>query len=437
MNAPNSFIHARDWIRAAWPFTLVAGGGALWFGGDIVHSIQSTPHPALVYIILGALVAAVAMALIVLRQLTAEERRARQWIGIDPEDVADRHAETSSESPFQDAYALVVQQAAQPKEVNRQELERRLAAAENAYAERLSFPGFVAGALVGLGLVGTFIGLLGALEDLAKLFSGMSMAAGGDPAALFSGLLLKLQAPMKSMGTAFIASLYGLLGSLVLGLTLVAVNATRMRVNATVHDTLFDAFGSIPVPHASQSVSQGQLATPVRWDALIDALTGLRMQMADDAEDSRQPLRRVEAALNALSQKLDDQSAAMAGLRHPQLWLDAWSQMNDQLSQLRAQEAATSNAMRQALHDQTQISEQQVSLTSQVHALIARTSERSRQHDMDTIAALQGCQQVFEDVSGRLRSVLSLQTDMSVDAQTAARTSSETATSLRDATPAV
>ncbi|WP_431261181.1 hypothetical protein ACQ86G_14450 [Roseateles chitinivorans] len=384
MNTRSKPMIAGDWIRAAWPFTLVAGGGALWFGKDILHSIASTPHPALVYVILGALVAATVLAWLALHQMIGEEQTARAWRHLPPEHFASRLSLTRRASPFRDAYALVTEHAVHPKEMNRQELERRLEAAETAYAERLSLPGFIAGALVGLGLVGTFIGLLGALEDLAQLFSGMSAASGGDPAALFSGMLLKLQAPMKSMGTAFIASLYGLLGSLVLGLTLVAVNNTRLRVNATVHDAIFDAFAGIPLAPSNP--------------ACAPACQGIAAE-------------RLEAALQSLTAKLDEQAAALAGLRHPQLWLDAWSQMNDQLGRLREQEAATSQALLVSLRDQARNVERVAEASAAMQALMTQSAARDSHEDIDLRQALQDCRQSFEQVGGRLRSVLALQLD--------------------------
>lgn len=393
MNTRFKLMTAGDWLRAAWPFTLVAGGGALWFGDDILRSIRNTPHPALVYIILGALTAAVALAWLVLHQLTREAQTALAWRGAAPEQFASRLGFTAPRSPYHDAYALVAEHALHPKEVNRQELERRLQAAELAYAERLSLPGFIAGALVGLGLVGTFIGLLGALQDLAALFSGMSAASGGDPATLFSGMLLKLQAPMKSMGTAFIASLYGLLGSLILGLTLVAVNNVRLRVNATVHDAMFDAFNGIA------------LATPTRVRRSDDRDHG------DPRDDRDLASERFVSALLSLTRKLDEQVAALAGLRHPQLWLDAWSQMNEQLARLRAQEVSTSQALLQSLRDQTRTVERVAETTAGMHAVMTQSTAQDAQAGVDLRHALQECRLAFEDVAGRLRSVLALQLD--------------------------
>jgi hypothetical protein len=93
-------------------------------------------------------------------------------------------------------------------------------------------PNFIAGSLVGLGLVGTFVGLLGTLEDLGAVFGSLGGAgdSGANPTAVFADMVQKLQDPMRGMGTAFVTSLYGLLGSLVVGLCALTVGKTGNTV---------------------------------------------------------------------------------------------------------------------------------------------------------------------------------------------------------------
>jgi hypothetical protein len=85
------------------------------------------------------------------------------------------------------------------------------------------------GALIGLGLVGTFIGLLGTLDELGNLFSALmgNSSAGATQADMFKDMLQKLQAPMRGMGTAFVASLYGLMGSLLLGMVVMSPKSPK------------------------------------------------------------------------------------------------------------------------------------------------------------------------------------------------------------------
>jgi hypothetical protein len=83
----------------------------------------------------------------------------------------------------------------------------------------------LAGALVGVGLIGTFVGLLGSLNELSSLFGAMKSTADNStiPLSGLAVLVEQLQNPMKGMGTAFATSLYGLVGSLTLALMVLTI----------------------------------------------------------------------------------------------------------------------------------------------------------------------------------------------------------------------
>ncbi|MFX1680713.1 MotA/TolQ/ExbB proton channel family protein [Mitsuaria sp. CC2] len=391
---------ASDWIQAGWPFLLTVSGGGLFFGHAIVASIESTPHPALVYIIFGALVVALLSAWLVLFQLHRDERLARLWEKLSVDEFAASEPAVSRGSPFRDAYALLAQQDARASEDGRRELERRLHAGERAFGERLSLPGFIAGGLVGLGLVGTFIGLLGALNELAQLFSGMT-GGGSDPAAMLGGMMAKLQAPMKSMGTAFIASLYGLLGSLLLGVTLVAVQKIRLRVTTHVHDVLIDAFdrarrGSPTLPRLPQESE----AEHARWQAVLRAIEGLQDMHHRQLAAAMAPLVRVESALECLV------GIAAQALDQTPAWLDQGAQLREQIAQLRSLEESTARAVLHALQSQQQSAHRLVELATLTHEADRTAASERDLRDAALQQSLQGCRDAFEDVSGRLRTLL-------------------------------
>jgi hypothetical protein len=72
------------------------------------------------------------------------------------------------------------------------------------------------GLLIFLGLLGTFWGLLEAINAVGGVIAGLSIG-GGDFVALFNDMKAGLTRPLSGMGTAFSSSLFGLAGSLVLG----------------------------------------------------------------------------------------------------------------------------------------------------------------------------------------------------------------------------
>jgi hypothetical protein len=111
-------------------------------------------------------------------------------------------------------------------------VEREIGEVRESLGESLTMPNYVNGALVGLGLFGTFVGLIGTLEDLGALFQGLMSTGNKDanPIDVFADMLKRLQAPMASMATAFVTSLYGLGGSLLLGLASLLAGKVAGRV---------------------------------------------------------------------------------------------------------------------------------------------------------------------------------------------------------------
>ncbi len=90
----------------------------------------------------------------------------------------------------------------------------------DSLADRLEnervFPRYLIGLLVFLGLLGTFWGLSQTIASIAKLIQNMP-SEGGDSAHFFTLLKENLQSPLAGMGTAFSSSLFGLGGSLLIG----------------------------------------------------------------------------------------------------------------------------------------------------------------------------------------------------------------------------
>lgn len=75
---------------------------------------------------------------------------------------------------------------------------------------------YLVGLLIFLGLLGTFWGLLRTIASVSDIIAGLS--AGADALAMFEALKTRLEAPLSGMATSFSTSLFGLAGSLVLGL---------------------------------------------------------------------------------------------------------------------------------------------------------------------------------------------------------------------------
>ena len=104
-------------------------------------------------------------------------------------------------------------------------MEPEIEALDEYLTKRQELSQFLVGLMVGLGLLGTFVGLLETLVETSSLIGTIAKSAsgGGDMEGEFAKIVGGLQKPLAAMGTAFSASMFGLVGSIVLGFQMVAV----------------------------------------------------------------------------------------------------------------------------------------------------------------------------------------------------------------------
>jgi predicted transcriptional regulator len=259
---------------------------------------------------------------------------------------------------------------------------------------------------VGLGLLGTFIGLLDTLvraTEVLRLIGRAEPGRGeGVLEAVFLKMVMALEGPLTSMGTAFSASMFGLVGSLVLGLMMVVLRRAtndvlgraRMKmfelvlpsqgpVEAATRDA--DALRQFVVAMAQQNqrlalfveetAQQAARSHEANAALMAQAVQGhpatqaLLDQVAEAVSRQQLVVGQVVASVQALSDCLERQSGAVSELP---AWLERiherqqeqWLACNGQLEQLRRSLA------------QVQASQSQVAL--------------EHQHGMRVLAARQG-----------------------------------------------
>ena len=219
-------------IKGFWPVIVFILGGGYFFRDAISASIDSTTDPEIVYVIIISIFMAVIMAGYALYVYIKEESILQKLIkntGTNGLIILDDKKSNIDSSLWIPVYHMLSLDLSwlEIKSVIDIEVEK----ARESFHSLMQLPMYIAGALVGMGLVGTFVGLLSTLNDLASVFALMAnIGGGGDPLQMFSQMILKLQGPIKGMGTAFVASLYGLVGSLVVGLVVLSVKGIGDRV---------------------------------------------------------------------------------------------------------------------------------------------------------------------------------------------------------------
>lgn len=97
---------------------------------------------------------------------------------------------------------------------------------EAKLSEQRSLAVYITGLLVFLGLIGTFIGLMEMVGSVGGIIGGLQSVQGASSQAMQT-LLTRLQEPLRGMATGFSSSLFGLFGSLALGII------SRMGATAT------------------------------------------------------------------------------------------------------------------------------------------------------------------------------------------------------------
>lgn len=275
------------WVRVFWPLAAVVVAGATSFRGPVVASIASTPHPELVYAIFAVAVIAAVLLARSLHDYSQEhewfERMAALPVPEQDRMIADR----SPGHPLTSLYRVFVQTRGLPLAVRQPALEDEMNGAETLLVGRQSLPNLLAGSLVGLGLVGTFIGLLQTLSDLSGVFAALGGGTSGNSAEMFSTMIVKLQGPMEGMGTAFVASLYGLLGSLVMGLTANGVKSAGERlfgdVRHFVNDDLYPsaAVSFLGLQPADTGEQRTQALSIDQWAQLFAVIREEHRSMRD------------------------------------------------------------------------------------------------------------------------------------------------------------
>ncbi|MFY3311919.1 hypothetical protein [Achromobacter ruhlandii] len=191
-------------------------------------------------------------------------------------------------------------------------------------------PEFLVGLMVALGLVGTFVGLIYTLGDVGTMLSQLNSSAvdGSEVEQVFGRLVAQLQSPLTAMGTAFAASLFGLVGSILLGLMMVLLRGQvedYMRAVRKFMLERLDVRNHRFSLKATESVNEEMLARQVHHLGELVERLGARQ---DDA------LRSHEALQRQLAQACEQEARGRAQLeaRFEQIgdWQDAAiAQVND------------------------------------------------------------------------------------------------------------
>lgn len=378
-----------QWIAALSPVLVVVISAVVLFRAAVVSSIASTPHPELVYAILGTFFIGVLLTCVTLTRYTFEGNLMARW-AITPNEARSKLLVRGNMNTYLlPIYQILLGERALPAGSHQATLEQEITAINERLSDRLTLPNYLSGALVGLGLIGTFVGLLGTLEDLGKLFA--SLVNTGDsnmsPTEIFADMVRRLQDPMRGMGTAFVASLYGLLGSLVLGLNILAIGkvghglSTQMHALIRRNDAMdhaaesalqtgqatvnLDTEAAFKILHAAQSAQAEQAK---RWQALSASMQDQQAQNIQETQLLRREMLSVIDASKRVTQAIYEGIRADERYRtsvpRTSYWQDAWVKVQAYL-----QRANTDQVLAELSHNARVQSQTLVDISLALHRI--------------------------------------------------------------------
>ena len=370
------------WLITLWP-AIVTVLGMLYLHEAVAESVKTTPHPILLLAILvGTLVSWAAIVLAQWR-CTQEVSLAQRWsAGKAATNLALKTQAT--QSVFAPVYQLLSRQSQPPNP--QQALQDEWASGESTLQGLLEFATFMGNALVGMGLVGTFVGLLGSLRDLSSVFNALIEGGGNSvsPAALFTDMITRLQLPMRAMGTAFVASLYGLLGSLVVSLMMVGARKSIARSAHVIHQlVLGHRYETSPHTPPAGTTNPELLAT----ELLATDIATLKHDISV-LQQARQQTRDLLQDLHTAFQSLT--AVNLQSLQHTEATQPPLLQLGQAVQTLTSQlQTLHHNAQRDAQLHTRQLGESMQALAQQLLTQQAQSQQETAQHSQRYHQALQ------------------------------------------------
>lgn len=184
---------------------------------------------------------------------------------------------------------------------------------EHHFKAGYEVPNFIVGGLIALGLTGTFIGLLETMLGISAMLGGINAGGGGDMTEAIMGLIGELQKPLAGMGTAFSASLFGLIGSVTLGMMMLALKysvdefMTNMRryINTVTEHEIEEGSGK-RIPAKELMAARGGVSESFLSEFIVDVM--------DQQSQTQDVFRQSQENAIKLSVKIDRLADSINGV---------------------------------------------------------------------------------------------------------------------------
>ena len=299
--------------------------GSVYFSHEIMGTIKGNPHPQINYLIILLIIAGCIQMLLHVRRINIEGQLISDFsdLLLNAKNINSARSlleenTSKSECDVVEVLEMVLDTYDSTMDaIHHSAIESeivRFAARQN---RRLLFAGFMSGMMVGLGLLGTFIGLLGALTEISKLIGSFSVSGGiSDPLSAVNELVTRLTEPMKAMGVAFSASLFGVLGSLIMSMLMVFIKSATVELISLLENRvsrltdLGDSVDPVDAPHRDEALNTALNAMAIH----SPVLKGLIVALDQSEKRVRQVLTSVQSLLGELHIGVQHQQFVQASL---------------------------------------------------------------------------------------------------------------------------
>jgi len=185
---------------------------------------------------------------------------------------------------------------------------------QNRFEDTRDINRYITGLLVFMGLLGTFWGLAHTVTAISGVIANIDLTA-GDIQEAFKTLKDGLKAPLVGMGTAFSSSLFGLLGSLIIGFLDVQYGKSIQCLFYFIEERVH--LGTLNVGGLDDgAITGGQTYSQSVFAQAAESMQLLVQQMQRGEENRQQYLRNFTDLSEKLNQLIDQQNQQLASLQN-------------------------------------------------------------------------------------------------------------------------
>lgn len=315
--ASNNLVHnLRSSLLTCFGVTLVYALGNIWLFDSIVHLVKSAANPFFAILIIATTVLGQVLTLFHAGKLMREAGLVQRIKNI----VALREDDTQEQQEAEIAEVLGLQSKglaswhlfsnfragrSRAQGYDQPSLRTQLQAFEDAVARRVIFPQYIANTLIGLGLFGTFLGLIVTLKEVAGLIGVFAISGNMDSADMMGQFFQKMSGPLAGMGEAFVASLLGLGGSIINNLQLLSLKKLQAGVLHATETNYFEVAETIYGPPTTDA-NGNQVALDVRLAQLqLEEISALRVDISKQTDAILVAASKMRLASESMGQTME------------------------------------------------------------------------------------------------------------------------------------